>query len=284
MRRYFVMIACAMGSLISSADKLEEATREVVSKSSALKEISAIETNPLNLSEALTNADQEVTHLVAQLLTKTTDMEEINGSVGEHLVFRKYPKSINKDTRHEFQQGGGDSVSVNYRRDDLKDGTVLYFCENTFPGKTNSYGRISPSAYAVHISGTNTTISRFQEYDDNRGMRAYPDNGPMLLDVLYTQESFPKVIMLYGPQGTGHFASLRLFSYNHQGNSWIQSNILELSGVKDYRYDADTHEFQYSAYDSSLLKNYSVNLQSALSLDIKRGKGLIPEEVRSSGE
>lgn len=232
-----------------------------------------------NIDELLTAADHALASAIAGMLPESGSMEKLSARARDRACIEPLPRNRTYAAAMSNESQRLQIPTVSYRDVLLDDGSTLIFCENSFRCAAEG-SAMKPSLYVIHFAEGKTDISFFQEYLWGGGVSSRSlSSAPVLLDIFPMSNRYPKVVMLYGPKGTGHFASLKLFSYDAARRAWLQQNILEVSGMLEYSYSASSRDLTYTAQSQQGSRNLVVNLSAVTRPEFIASDGLAPAIV-----
>lgn len=246
-----------------------------------LKLTTGATTDIMTINAALTNADYEVARMVAALIRRHTNMVRVASKAEGCVKFHEMCPERHSDPRAEYNEAASDIPLVYYRCSTQSNGSTVIVCENSFPGRPDSWGRFFPSVYSVTSSESGADIAWFKEIRGNQipaARRMYKEL-PVVVDIFASSNLPPRVAILYGPDGTGHFAHLHMFTLVPDSAMWTFSNAYQVAGVRAYRYDATGKTFFFDIYEDSRIKHLMIDLKEAALKDAARHEWIRAREV-----
>jgi len=247
LRILLVFSIVRLGALSPIADSPKDSFMALMKETSGLAESYAKTRNVTALDRKIIQTDRRLASMTVKLLTRSASVDKIKGESKGCLVWREFPHNLTKDVRISFQLNDTRDPIINFRRYLMHDGAILLFCENSFWTPRRYSGRINPSLYVVHIKDGRATLSCFKEPFTGSPTIRFLSSSPGFLGIIPEPGGgFPKVVLLYGPSGSGRFADLHVFSYNSKRNLWSPKRILQLSGLEDYHYSESDHVLHYT--------------------------------------
>ncbi len=215
----------------------------------------------------LTTLDSEIRHAdrkTAQLALKVlvdAERNQLPPTFGEgKIVWREFPHNVTDDERVNFQLTSTTSIVINYRRVVVRTNVVVYFCENSFHNPRKYGGRINPSMYVVQITGTHPSLLFFREPYSGPGCQRSGGLSPSFLGTIDKGNEMPQVALLYGPSGSGRFASIYVFTFASATGVWEPERVLEMVGVGSYDYDEKGQVLIYQEKDEGVWKGKSFHI------------------------
>ncbi|MFH1147513.1 MAG: hypothetical protein V1736_07380 [Pseudomonadota bacterium] len=203
------------------------------------------------IEKAVVSLDEDIQAAIAGLF-EHRNFETIKSLTKNVFKWCEWPLNITLNKRARMDESDK-AIRIIYRNWKNKAGTELYLLANSF---LNTYlnGRIEANLYSITLVDGKAKLSQFDPVLPEKTISFF-GNPVCFLGFLESQSNnLPRIAVLYGPDGSGAFVDIYIYSYNKETNRWGAKKLwTRMSGVRDFAYDEEKAELQYTT--TKLLKD-----------------------------
>lgn len=255
-----IVMICTASPQTAPAQVSQEELEDTQKTVQSMTKLYGTTRNLTTLDSEIRQADKKTAQLALKVLVGA-ERNQLPPTLGEgKIVWREFPHNVTDDERVNFQLTSTTNIVINYRRVVVRTNLVVGFCENSFHNPRRFGGRINPSMYVVQITGTHPSLLFFREPYSGTVCQRFFGLSPSFLGTIDKGNEMPQVAVLYGPSGSGRFASIYVFTFAGATGAWEPERVLEMIGVGSYDYDEKRQVLIYQEKDEGMWKDKSFHI------------------------